>query len=245
MPALTLLQTSDLHNHIDLQMAGRLRGLRVENEALLCDCGDAIWAGNVFVKIGPEPAIRRMNEAGYAAMAMGNREYFFRAWGLLSKTAEARFPVLSANLVACSGDLGHVRRWTVVAAPGGARVGLFGLTPLMIPPGSWAERFSDMRFLPHDAATAAALVALRPQCDWVVCLSHVGFARDCELAESFGDIDVILGGHSHEELPDLVTVNGVAISHVGPYGKRAALLRSRSDRREDGFERCLLELTSA
>jgi 2',3'-cyclic-nucleotide 2'-phosphodiesterase (5'-nucleotidase family) len=238
MPPLSLLHTSDLHNYIDLQMAGMLRHLRIEHGALLLDSGDAIWAGNVFVKLGPEPAIRRMNEAGYAAMALGNREYFFRACGLLMKTVEARFPVLSANLIACSGDLGHVRRWTILQAPGGARVGLFGLTPLMIPPGSWAEVFSNMRFLAHEAATAAAVAALRDECDYLVCLSHAGFARDCELAEAFGQLDVILGGHSHQELAELVSINGVSISHVGAYGRRVGLLRSRPG---GGFDRELLQ----
>lgn len=57
MPPLSLLHTSDLHNYIDLQMAGMLRHLRIEHGALLLDSGDAIWAGNVFVKLGPEPAI--------------------------------------------------------------------------------------------------------------------------------------------------------------------------------------------
>ena len=102
MSGLTVIQTADLHNNIDLQKAGRLRNLRVENSALLLDCGDAIWAGNVFVKPGPEHAVRRMNEAGYHAMALGNREYFFRALGMMMKTAEARFPVLSANLLPLS-----------------------------------------------------------------------------------------------------------------------------------------------
>lgn len=242
MTPLVVLHTSDLHNHLGLAQAGRLRNLRVEHQALLLDSGDAIWAGNVFVKPGPEPAIRRMNEAGYHAMAVGNREYFFRATGMLMKTAEARFPVLCANLLPLSGSLGQVVRWAVVEAPGGARVGLFGLSPLMIPPGSWAEVFSDMRFISHDRATREALAALRPETDWVVCLSHLGFAADCALAERFGELDLILGGHSHTELEAPVVVNGVTISHVGPYGRRCELLRSLPGGRGAGFERELLDL---
>jgi 2',3'-cyclic-nucleotide 2'-phosphodiesterase (5'-nucleotidase family) len=242
MAPLTLLQTSDLHNHIGLAQAGRLRTLRLEHEALLLDCGDAIWAGNVFVKLGPEHAIRRMNEAGYSAMAMGNREFFFRASGLLMKTIEARFPVVSANLLPRSGDLGHVRRWAILESPQGSRVGVFGLTPTMIRPESWVEMFSDLRFISHERAVREALAALRETCEWVVCLSHIGFPADCELAEQFGEIDVILGGHSHLTLPEAAVVNGVTISHVGAYAKQVALLRSGGETRPSGFSRELLEL---
>lgn len=241
MAPLTLIQTADLHNHIGLQQAGRLRALRMEHGALLLDCGDAVWAGNVYVKPGPEHAIRRMNEAGYDAMALGNREFFFRACGLLTKTAEARFPVLSANLLPASGDLGHVKRWTTLTSPAGDRVGLFGLSPLMIPPGAWVESLSNLRFMGHERATREALAALRGRCEWIVCLSHIGFERDCAIADAFGEIDLILGGHSHEER-DLVVVNGVTISHIAPYGHHAALLHSRAEERPSAFDRCMLPL---
>ncbi len=242
MAQLKVIQTSDLHNHIDLQKAGRLRNLRVEHEALLVDCGDAIWAGNVFVKPGPEPAMRRMNEAGYQAMALGNREYFFRAFGLMMKTAEARFPVLCANLLPKTGDLGHIKRWTVLDTPQGDKVGLFGLTPLMIAPNSWAESFSNMRFISHTRAAREGVAALREHCDWLVCLSHIGLEGDRAIAAEFGDIDLILGGHSHTDMDEMATVNGVTISHVGAYGRHAGLITSDGEQRPSGFSRELLPL---
>lgn len=242
MMPLAVIHTSDMHNHLGLVEAGRLRNLRVERQALLLDSGDAIWAGNVFVKPGPEPAIRRMNEAGYHAMAMGNREYFFRATGLLMKTAEARFPVVCSNLLPLSGSLGHVKRWALLEAPNGERVGVLGLSPLMIPPGSWAEVFSDTRFISHDRAAREALAALRAESDWVICLSHLGYAADCALAERFGEVDLILGGHSHTELEAPVVVNGVTISHVGPYARRCELLEALPGGRGAGFRRELLPL---
>jgi 5'-nucleotidase len=238
---LCMLQTTDLHNHIGLQMAGRLHHLRTENQALLVDCGDAIWAPNILVKPGPEEAIQRMNEAGYAAMAMGNREFFFRALGMMMKTAGARFPVLSANLICDRGDLGQIKRWTVVTSPQGQRVGLFGLTPMMIPPQSWGEAFSNLRFITHERATREAIAALRRDCDWLVCLSHMGIERDHALAAGFGEIDLILGGHSHRQM-ELTVINGVTLSHIGPYGRHVALVVSKEDQRPSEFTRQMLRL---
>jgi 2',3'-cyclic-nucleotide 2'-phosphodiesterase (5'-nucleotidase family) len=239
---LVILQTADWHNNLGLKEAGRLRNLRVEHQALLLDCGDAIWAPNILVKPGVEHAILRMNEAGYHAMALGNREFFFRSFGMLMKTSEATFPVLSANLAPAPGrSSGHVQRWTVLTSPQGAKVGLFGLTPTMIPPDSWMEVFADVRFISHERATREALAALRSQCDWVVCLSHIGYERDLALAERFQGIDLILGGHSHRHTDDLVQVGEVTISHIGPYGREVGLIRSL-----DGtprFQRRLLSVT--
>lgn len=242
MAQLTVMQTADLHNHIDLRKAGHLRNLRLEHDALLVDCGDAIWAGNLFIKPGPEHAIRRMNEAGYHAMALGNREYFFRALGMLTKTAEARFPVLSANLLPKSGNLGHVERWTIVESPRGDRVGLFGLTPLMIKPGAWPERLSNMRFISHIRATREAIHALRDSCEWIICLSHIGIERDYQIAQEFAEIDLILGGHTHEATDNLIAANGVHISHILPYGEHAAIIRSSGPDASGGFVRELAPL---
>jgi 2',3'-cyclic-nucleotide 2'-phosphodiesterase (5'-nucleotidase family) len=230
-----ILHTSDFHNHIGLQQAGRLRALRQESRALLLDSGDAIWAGNVFVKPGPEHAIRRMNEAGYDAMGLGNREFFFRSTGLVAKTVEARFPVLCANLLPVRGHLGHIQRWTVLTAPCGERVGLFALMPMMIRPGTWAEDLSDVRFISHDRATKEAVAALRDECDWLICLSHIGLPAALDLAAKLPALDLILGGHSH--LDDFQTVGNVTVSHVGPYGKHVARLTTDSTGRPATFVR--------
>ena len=235
MPPLTILHTSDFHNHIGLEQAGRLRTLRLEHQALLLDSGDAIWAGNVFVKPGAEQAIRRMNEAGYTALGMGNREFFFRSAGLIVKTVEARFPVLCANLLPVKGELGHIQRWTPLDSPQGQRVGVFGLMPMMIRPGTLAEDVSDVRFITPARATREAVAALRDDCDWLICLSHAGMAINGPLARDFSALDLILGGHDHVDAFEVV--NGVTISHVGPYGKHVSLLRSEQPRRPSGFTR--------
>lgn len=242
MALLTVIQTADLHNHIGLREAGRLRNLRLERQALLLDCGDAVWAGNVYVKPGPEHAIRRMNEAGYHAMALGNREFFFRATGLVMKTVEARFPVLSTNLLPRSGDLAQVQRWTILASPQGDRVGVFGLTPVMIPPNSLGELFSNLRFISHEQATREALASLRGRCDWIIALSHAGYERDRDLAARFGEIHLILGGHSHHQTEGLEVVNGVTISHIGAHGRQAAVITSLGPAPGAGFKRELVPL---
>ncbi len=223
MTSVSLLHTADMHSRLTTEAAQRLRKVRQQNAALLVDSGDAIGALNVTVRRS-EPIIALMNAAGYMAMAVGNREYFFRKRGMLHKTHSATFAALSANIRPVQGDMGHIKRWTTVAAPDGGRVGLFGLTPTMIAPGSWMERLSDMRFLHWQEAAQQAVTALRGQVDWLIALSHLGQERDQHLMELFPEIDVILGGHSHPHTTEIEEISGTLSSYPRPYAKEAVLI---------------------
>ncbi len=228
--ALTIIHTADLHGRLDRRGAEALRFLAEQTGALLLDSGDAISAGNVYVR-AREPVLEVMNAAGYDAMAMGNREFFFRKSGLLRKTAQARFPVLATNVLPLRDDLGHVLRWTVLDT-GGRRVGVLGLTPTMIAPASFAERFSDLRFITWEGAAVEAVEALRGEAEWLVALSHRGLEDDRALAELCPQLDAVLGGHSHDACTEVVGPRPTVISHPGYHARSAAVIRI--DRGADG-----------
>jgi 5'-nucleotidase/UDP-sugar diphosphatase len=223
MAALKIIHTADLHGRLDERRAQALGFLKQQSGALLLDSGDAVSAPNIYVRRAGEPVLELMNRAGYDAMAVGNREYYFRKRGLLHKTARAQFPLLSANLLPRDGDLGHIRRWAVLETAG-QRLGLFGLMPTMIKPGSWLEAFSDLRFVRWRSAAREAVEALRGQATWLVALSHLGLENDVRLAKICPELDLILGGHSHVTRPELVTEGAVPISHCGCYGRQAAVM---------------------
>ncbi len=241
MASLALLHTADMHNRLSQAAARRLTELRREHKALLLDSGDAVGAGNVTLR-RREPIIELMNEAGYAAMAVGNREYFFRKWGMIRKTRAARFAVLSANLRPLRGDLGHIQAWTIVTAAGGSRVGIFGLTPTMIGAGSRAEPFSDMRFMSWQAAVAGVVAALRDQVDWLVALSHLGKRYDRHLAELFSEIDVVLGGHSHRPAARIEQVAGRLLCWPAPYATEVVLIRASKLQGNNRYESRVIQL---
>lgn len=221
--ALTIIHTADLHARLDDATAEALGFLRARTGALLLDSGDAVAAGNVYV-LPDEPVLARMSAAGYDAMALGNREFFFRKRGMLRKLAQAQFPVLCANLLPRSGDLGAVRS-CITLRVGEQTVGIFGLAPTMIPPGSWGERFSDLRFIAWQDAAREVVGALRDTCDWLLTLSHRGLDDDLALAELCPEIDVILGGHTHTRQTQLVGVRPTLVAHPGHYALSVAVLR--------------------
>lgn len=98
MAPLRVLLTTDLHGRLTPAQALRLGELRREHHALLFDAGDALPAPNISPWPGSTAVLRGLNEAGCAAMTLGNREFFFRRSGLARKTRAAQFPVLAANL---------------------------------------------------------------------------------------------------------------------------------------------------
>lgn len=221
---LCLVHTADMHNRLSDALAVRLAGLKRRYRALLLDSGDAVAAANICPLPWPEPAIRRMNAAEYDAMCVGNREYMLRRWGFCAKTAQARFPVLSANILPRRGTLGHIARWTVLAAADGVRVGVFGLTEVMVRPGSFWSRFADTYFLPPKEAAREALAALRGQCDVVVCLAHFGRGDEGRILQAVEGIDIALCGHIHVPEPSLEMVGQSALARTFHHAAGAAVL---------------------
>src|SRR3989304_5298796 len=93
--------TGDLHNRLTASGAAHLKALRTtEENSLLLDSGDAIRAGNLTFRPGGEPILGLMGEAGYDAMAMGNRESHPTRAVLEKKLRAAPFPILAPNLLA-------------------------------------------------------------------------------------------------------------------------------------------------
>lgn len=242
MATLTVLHTADLHNRLTSAAAERLKSLREDHGALLFDSGDALEVPNVLVPLFTPAVLKHMNQAGYAAMAVGNREYFFRRRALIREMAPAQFPVLTANLRAPNGDLGPIKPSVVLTSSLGDKVGVFGLTPTMIKPGVWWEVFSDMRFVPWEQAAKEAVGALRPQIHWLVALSHLTWQESLRLAEVCPEIDLILVGHSHPATLQARKMGRVTVCCTPPYAEAVLMARSRQGAPPSRFDTELITL---
>lgn len=157
--------------------------------------------------------ISRLNALGCAAMAMGNRE--FHPWAALCcwKTAASEFPVLAANVTLLSHPVPWLPPSTLLTTGSGLRVGVFGLTLPIVKPGTWHERVSRFRFEPPLRAAQRLAAKLRPQCDLLVALTHIGLQADREIARHVPGIDLILGGHTHIETNPLDRHGRTVICH--------------------------------
>lgn len=216
---LHILHTNDFHNALTDAGAARLREAIAELGGaphLLLDAGDAVRAGNTGVSVFGEPILDRMSDTGYHAMTMGNREFHFLRGALHAKIRQARFPVLCANVRARKpGDDALPVQPFVSFEIGDIRVVVFGLTVPMITERMKVAAVSAFLF-DDPVATAARLVPeLRRDADVLIALTHIGLREDERLARSVPGIDLIIGGHSHNKLPEPQIVENTPIVQAG------------------------------
>ncbi len=221
-----IYHTSDLHDR--RHVAAPLRRLRAERPGLLVDCGDSL-RGSQTVYYAREPIIDELAAAGYDITAIGNREFHYLFGAVGARLRKMHQPVVCANLVDVRGRALPFADAAQLRADGGEAVRFFGLLVPQYPSGSPWERLFGWRFL-DPVAVAAEIVRTTPPGVTLVALSHLGLRADRELAARVPQLDVILGGHSHDTLFEPEVVNGVPIVHAGPYGAFA----SRTELVRDG-----------
>jgi 2',3'-cyclic-nucleotide 2'-phosphodiesterase (5'-nucleotidase family) len=223
MSTCTILHTSDFHNRLTPAKAQHLAQLKAEApDTLLLDSGDAVSAGNLGFRPRGEPALRLMNDAGYDAMAMGNRESHPTRAVLERKLADVRFPVLAANLMAKRQPLPRmVRSHILRRLPNGLRVAVVGLAPQITRPDSWWGRVTDYVFDDPEKTATGLVHKLRGEVDLVVLLTHLGPGWDRKLAAVPG-VDLVLGGHGHVEIVPPEAVAGAYVAHPGAHAQGVA-----------------------
>ena len=209
-----LYHTSDLHGHRGFMP--RLRALRDERPGLLFDCGDSL-RGSQTVYHRSEPIIAEIDEAGYDAQAIGNREFHYLYALLRARARKMMHPLVCSNLLDTKGrELPFLPSLTLRYDD--TTIHVLGLLIMQYPVGSPYERIFGWRFLdPWDAVAPHAQRV--PDGEMLLVLSHVGLSLDRQLAQRVPRIDLILGGHSHDTLFTPEVVNRVPIVHAGPYGQ--------------------------
>ncbi len=216
-----IYHTSDVHDR--RHVAGPINALRAARPGLYVDCGDSL-AGSQTVYHRREPIIAELDAAHVDVQAMGNREFHYLFGLVRARVAQMHHPFVCANLVDTKGRaLPFSADVTLRRDDAGTAWTLrfFGLLVVQYPTGSPWERLFGWRFLdPVDVAQRIADVT--PPATTLIALSHLGLHHDRILAARVPRLDLILGGHSHDTLPQPEVVAGVPIVHAGPYGTFAS-----------------------
>jgi 2',3'-cyclic-nucleotide 2'-phosphodiesterase/3'-nucleotidase len=223
----------------------------------LLDSGDTIqgtpleYVHNKMNNAPPDPMMLAMNALSYDAMAVGNHEYNFGLKVLEKARNEARFPWLSANTYK-KGTNDTAYQPYLVKELNGVRVGVLGLTTAGIPTWENKENYAGLEFRESIAEAKKWVDILRnkEKCDLVVVAMHMGLEEDVRtgevlpgqaphenegvaIAEQVKGIDVILLGHTHREVSDLV-INGVLLTQANAWGRHVARADVYLDRDEKG-----------
>jgi len=225
---LTILHTNDLHGHVERlavlsSMAKRIRAEEEEkdgagNGTLLLDAGDAEEKSLLESDVTKGAAVMALlSAAGYQAMAVGNGAALSYGPQCVAGLArEASFPLLAANFTwSSSGEIVTGATPAVLLEAGAVRVGIIGLAPTF---DFWSlfgvdvpQGIEEVRCWRDELRAQGATV--------IVVLSHQGSRSDRSLTQAVDGLDVIIGGHSHEELPEGIREGQTLIAQAGDYGR--------------------------
>ncbi|MGE0488520.1 MAG: metallophosphoesterase [Vulcanimicrobiota bacterium] len=214
MSSLTIVHTNDLHGCS--QPLERLAG-EARSQAVLLDSGDAIAGSNTAFYLH-EPNLARMSQLGYRAMAMGNREFHYLRRVLAMRRRERNFPLLAANLVDLRGQSQGLFESHLSLELAGLKLAIFGATVVQYPVGSGWERLTGFRFLDPELCLPPLVRRLRGDHDLVIFLSHLGLDVDRRLAPRL-EVDLVLGGHTHDLLEQPEKVGRSWIFQGGSHGR--------------------------
>jgi len=176
--------------------------LKAQHPALLTTLGGDYLSPSALgtAKVGGERLAGRqmvavLNVLGLDWATFGNHEFDVSEAAFRARLAESRFHIVSSNVTDAAGAPfpGTVTHAVVPlrTRAGTVRIGLLGVT-------IDANRPSWVRYTPPVEAARAAVAALKGHCDAIVAITHLALAGDRQLAEQVPGIDVILGGHEHE-----------------------------------------------
>ena len=231
---LTILHFNDFHGQLEpaqdratgrtqggiARLAGAVAAVRAEEPrrpVLVLFAGDVLQGtvtSTVFLGV---PDLEMLAAAGVDAMVMGNHELDFGQDHLRRLLAQARFPVLGAN-VHVSPEPFALRPSVVLHPAGGPRVAVLGLVTVELTTTTHPRNAAGVT-VEEPVATAARLVpALEAQADLVVVLSHLGIAEDRRLAREVAGVGLVIGGHNHNLYETPVVENGVPILQAGERG---------------------------
>lgn len=227
---LTIMHFNDTHSHLEPERAGKSagRGGVIERAALvdsvrnavgrrnflLLHAGDFNQGTSYYTTLGGMLEVGLVNALGYDVITLGNHEFDDGIEHLGRRLAGLKCPVVCSNYDFSQFELGKYVKPYVVLKRGGMRIGIFGmLTDITkVVERTIADRLPKL----DDVETAnrwASYLKNEKKCDIVIALTHLGLENedfmDQDLVRATRNIDLVVGGHSHTFIKDIVYENNI------------------------------------
>jgi 5'-nucleotidase len=241
---LTILHTNDVHSRIEpfpmdgtrnqgrggaARRAKVIDGIRDQSQnVLLLDSGDMFQGTPYFNFFSGEIEIKLMSSMKYDAATIGNHDFDNGIQNLADQLAHANFPILIANYDLRNTPLAEKHKAYKIFNKGGIKIGVFGLGIEfngLVP----RKLHGDAVYLdPISVAHKTADILRQDEkCDFVICLSHLGYdypnenkVSDKVIAIETTGIDLILGGHTHTfmDKPEAIVNKGQKTTYIHQVG---------------------------
>ena len=230
---LIIFHTNDMHSRIQdtddsgksaglAEMAAAVKAVKAKNPTTLwLDAGDTFHGMPMITVSKGENLVPLLNEAGLDAMTAGNHDFNYGSAQLEKLVKKLNFPLLDANVV-------HKKNGKLVFKPykifklNGIKVGVFGLSTPETAYKTNPKNVTTVEFLNPVEVSKEMIKQLRPKCDVLIALMHMGVDASSEftserIARETDGIDLIVDGHSHTALPEGIRIKDTLIVQAGCY----------------------------
>lgn len=221
---LTIFFINDQHGQLEnfAKVKTIVDGARDSLNVLLVCAGD-LFSGNPIVDQHDQkgfPMIDIMNNTGFDVSVIGNHEFDYGQEILAERMSQAEFQWVCANLNVNQTNLPQPDPYISIEIDD-LKVTFLGLVetdgkPDAVIPSTHPWRVLGLTFERFgDVIGKYSELKSQETSDLLVALTHLGSYSDRNLAANFPELDLIIGGHSHEVINE--ESNGIPIVQSGSY----------------------------
>jgi len=210
---ITLLQMNDIYELTPVEggRSGGLARVATVRRELLAENPNTftMLAGDLFSpsalgtakvdgeRLAGKQMVAVMNEVGLDVATFGNHEFDVKENAFLARLAESRFRWVSANAFDLDGaPFPGVAPHVVLSVPGPAGPVRMAVIGTMLD----ANSADYVTYTDPIEAVRQQVKALAGRADVIVALTHLSAEQDRDLAQAVPEVDLILGGHEHENM---------------------------------------------
>ncbi len=227
---LTIFILNDIHGQIDnfAKIKYLVDQEKVKTNVVLTSAGD-IFSGNPIVDNYPEkgfPIIDLMNRVGFDISVIGNHEFDYGETILKERMLQANFDWVCANVKTDASVIPQPAAYTSINV-NNLKITFLGLVETdgkenATIPSTHPWRVQNLVFeRPENVVAKFANIKNLENADLLIALTHIGYSKsgnrlgDVQLATEFPFFDLIIGGHSHSKIDQVV--NSIPIFQAGSY----------------------------
>ena len=156
-------------------------------------------------RLAGKQMVATLNQMGLDYATFGNHEFDISESAFRDRLAESEFQWFSGNVTDANGDpFPDVPTYAIVEIPredaAPLQVGFIGLT-------LDSNKAAYVAYTDPVETARAQIEDLKDRTDLLIGLTHLAIESDRQLAETFPELDLILGGHEHENIQQWRLVN--------------------------------------
>ncbi len=223
---------------------------------LLLDNGDGLQGtplGELPNNTKPHPLMQAFQVLDYDAIGLGNHDFNYGLEALQRTLSDAPCPVICSNMTALAADTklpfvtSAVLERQLPSCPEAPpiKIGLLSVLPMQTL--QWDAHLLAGRVQIENtvqAARAASATLRAAGCDLIIALAHTGLGQDTEATDSentlqhlalIDDIDALVGGHTHLQLPGPAVPFAKPVVMPGSLGSHLGVIDLRLEHDLDGW----------